>query len=99
MTLADANGTATVSMDDAGPASAKLAALQAHPKEPPIPAKTRNRNIRVSDAVLDAARKDGEAVLRDLGTSLAGLSQAEAEQRAGAVGPNEIAQERKQGWP
>jgi len=99
MRLDDANGTAAVSIDDAGPGSARLAPLQPHPKEPPIPPKTKNRNIRVSAVVLDAARKDGETVLRDLATSLAGLSQAGAEQRARAVGPNEIAQERKQGWP
>ena len=32
-------------------------------------------------------------------TSLGGLTQAEAEERARTAGPNEIAQERKQGWP
>ena len=37
-------------------------------------------------------------MLRDLRTSLDGLTQAEAEQRARTTGPNEIAQERKQGW-
>jgi len=38
-------------------------------------------------------------LIRELGTSLAGLSQAEAEERARATGPNEIAKERRQGWP
>jgi hypothetical protein len=33
----------------------------------------------------------------DLRTSLNGLAQAEAEERARAIGPNEIAQERKRG--
>jgi P-type Mg2+ transporter len=56
-------------------------------------------NIRVSDAVLDAARKEGEPLLRDLGPSLAGLSQAKADERARATGPNELAQESQQGWP
>ena len=69
------------------------------PTQPPIPTKTKNQNIQVSPAVLDAARKDGEALLRDLQTSLAGLTEAEAEERARTAGPNEIAQERKQGWP
>ena len=41
---------------------------------------------------------DGDAVLQDLGTSLAGLSQTQAEQRARISGPNEIAQERRQDW-
>jgi Mg2+-importing ATPase len=99
MTTPDPNGTAAVSLHDAGRASGKLAPLQAHPKAPRTPNKTKNQNIRVSAAVLDAARRDGEALLRDLGTSLAGLSETEAEERARAAGPNEIAQERKQGWP
>jgi Mg2+-importing ATPase len=69
------------------------------PNTPPIPAKTKNQNIRVSPAVLDAARKDGEELLRNLRTSMDGLAQAEAEERARTTGPNEVAQERKQGWP
>jgi Mg2+-importing ATPase len=48
--------------------------------------------------VLDAARKSQEDLLRDLRTSLNGLAQTEAEERARATGPNEVAQERKQGW-
>ncbi len=59
---------------------------------------TKQQNIRVAPAVLDAARKDGETLLRDLRTSISGLTQAEAEERARAEGLNEIAQERKQGW-
>jgi P-type Mg2+ transporter len=59
-------------------------------------AKAHHQAIRVSPAVLDAARKEGEALLRDLGTSLAGLSETEAQERGRATGPNEIAQERRQ---
>jgi P-type Mg2+ transporter len=77
----------------------RLAPPPANPNERQVAAKPRHQNIRVSPAVLDAARKDGEALLRDLRTSLAGLSEGEAEERASATGPNEIAQERKQGWP
>src|ERR1700675_2012105 len=64
-----------------------------------IPAKAKNHNIHVSPAVLDAARKDGEELLRDLRTTGGGLSQAEAEARGLTAGPNEVAQERPQGWP
>src|SRR5450755_2886500 len=99
MTPPDADGTDRAAVHDAGPAGARLAAPPARLKEPPIPTKAKSQNIRVAPAVLDAARKDGEALLRDLRTSLAGLTQAEAEERARATGPNEIAQERKQGWP
>ena len=49
-------------------------------------------------AVLDAARKEGEELLRGLGTAPRGLTQAEAETRARTTGPNEVAQERRQGW-
>jgi len=75
-----------------------IAAPPARASEPPIQAKTKNQNIRVSPAVLDAAQKDGEQLLRDLRTSLNGLTEADAEERARSTGPNEIAQERKQGW-
>jgi Mg2+-importing ATPase len=70
----------------------------AHPEKPAIVAKAKNQNIHVSPAVLDAARKDGEELLRSLGTTSAGLTQAEAEERARKAGPNEVAQEKAQGW-
>jgi len=54
--------------------------------------------IHVSPAVIDAARKDGSTLLQSLGTKLEGLSQAEAEERSSKTGPNEVAQERRQGW-
>jgi P-type Mg2+ transporter len=59
----------------------------------------KGQNIRVSPAVLDAAAKDGEELLRSLKTTLTGLTQTEAESRARATGPNEVAQEQRQGWP
>ena len=61
-------------------------------------AKPKNHNIQVSPAVLDAARKDGDELLQSLRTIPQGLTQTEAEARARAVGPNEVAQEKKQGW-
>ena len=68
-------------------------------QQQPIAAKSKHPNIRVAPAVLDAARKDADALLRDLRTSFTGLTQTEADERARAEGPNEIAQERRQGWP
>jgi len=59
---------------------------------------TKHANIRVAPAVLEAARKDAEALLRDLKTTLAGLSQDEADARLRAGGPNEVSQERRPGW-
>src|SRR6202162_1588114 len=97
MTTPGADSGALV--DDAGTSGYKTTAPPAHPTEPSIPIKSKKQNIRVSPAVLDAARKDGEQLLRDLRTSPAGLTQAEAEERARTTGPNEVAQERKQGWP
>ena len=86
-------------LSDPGTADSTVAAPPARPDKPAIPTKAKNQNIRVSPAVLDAARKDGEVLLRDLRTSAAGLTQAEAEERARTTGPNEVAQEKKQGWP
>src|SRR5579871_1079711 len=68
------------------------------PHTPAASTKAKNHNIQVSPAVLDAARKDGEELLQSLRTAAQGLTQTEAEDRARAVGPNEVAQERKQGW-
>ena len=99
MTIPDADSAAGTLVNDAGTSGTELSGPPARPSEPPIPTKTKNQNIRVSPAVLDAARKDGEELLRGLRTSLGGLTQAEAEERARTAGPNEIAQERKQGWP
>jgi Mg2+-importing ATPase len=65
------------------------------PGEPPIHAKAKTQNIRVSPAVLDAAGKDGEELLRTLRTTPLGLTQTEAEDRARTAGANEVAQERR----
>ena len=95
MTTPDANSTAEILADDA----ATVGSGFAPPPQERAAAKNHRQPIGVSPAVLDAARKDADALLLDVGTSLAGLSEAEAEERARASGPNEIAQERKQGWP
>jgi Mg2+-importing ATPase len=96
MTMPAADITAKPKVKDARPLGPTLAEPPVRPKEPPTTKK--NQNIHVAPAVLDAARKDSETLLRDLRTSLAGLTQSEAEDRARDLGPNEIAQERKQGW-
>ena len=52
----------------------------------------------MSPAVLDAAGKDGDELLRSLRTTGEGLTQVEAEDRARKTGPNVVAQERRRGW-
>ena len=98
MTTQDAENTAGAPADNAGTAGAKLAAPPALPVEPPIETKAKKQNIRVSPAVIEAVGKDAATLLRDLRTSPDGLTQTEAEERARTTGPNEVAQERKQGW-
>jgi Mg2+-importing ATPase len=65
----------------------------------PLPTDAKSKHIQVSPAVLDAARKDGEELLRDLRTASGGLTEVEAQARARTAGPNEVAQEKPQGWP
>ena len=65
----------------------------------PSPAKRKSQTIQVSPAVLGAARLDADGLLLQLRTTANGLTQAEAEERARTTGPNEVAQERRQGWP
>ncbi len=85
-------------INDAGTPGSRPTAPSLPSTDPSIPTKSTKQNIRVSPAVLDAARKDGEQLLRDLRTSLSGLAEDDAEERARTAGPNEIAQVRKQGW-
>jgi len=99
MTKLDADNAAEALVDAAGIAGSKPVEPAVRPAEQLSPTKAKTDNIRVSPAVLDAARKDSEELLRDLRTSLVGLTQAEAVERARTTGPNEVAQERKQGWP
>jgi P-type Mg2+ transporter len=67
-------------------------------KYPFIQNHAKAKNIQVSPAVLNAARKDSEEVLRDLRTSWQGLTQSEAERRVESIGPNEVAQEKTPSW-
>src|SRR6202166_1927315 len=99
MTTPDGDSAPRALVDDAGAASSRLAGPPARTNEPLIPTKPKKQNIRVSPAVLDAARNGCDELLQNLRTSLDGLTQAEAEERAWRTGPIEVAQERKQGWP
>src|SRR5271155_4250153 len=66
----------------------------AHPTLPWFRPQAKKQTIHVSPAVLDAARKNSDQLLVDLHTSLSGLTEADAEERARTAGPNEVAQER-----
>ena len=99
MTTADGESARAALANGGGTPGANAATPPTQSAEQPIPAKTKKQNIRVSPAVVDAASKSGEQVLVDLRTSLNGLTEDEAKERARTAGPNEIAQERKQGWP
>jgi len=97
MTTPDIGSTALAGSGDGGGSKAPGPALR--PVEPSIPKKTKSKNIQVSPVVLDAARKNSEELLLQLRTAACGLTQSEAESRARSTGPNEVAQEKPQGWP
>jgi Mg2+-importing ATPase len=94
----DTSGAVEVPAEKAGLAGIDPAGPPPPPDKSPIPAKAKNSNIRVSPAVLDAAGKDGDELLRSLHTTPAGLTEADAEARARTAGPNEVAQQRPRGW-
>ena len=98
MTLPNADSWTKAVVAAPGKPGNPAAEPPALPHDPAISAKAKNVKIQVSSAVLEAARKDSEAVLQSLRTSAGGLTQTEAEERARATGPNEVGQERRQGW-
>src|ERR1039458_3408612 len=98
MTAPDTNSALEESAEKGGAAGVGPAGTQAAPEKSSTVAKAKNHNIRFSSAVLDAAAKDGDALLRSLHTAPEGLTQAEAEARARTAGPNEVAQEHQRGW-
>ena len=99
MTTPEADSTAAL-IDGHAISGTGVPGPPARPEEPPpaLP-KVKSQNIHVSPAVLDAAQKDGDDLLKSLRTTAAGLTQTEAEDRARTTGPNEVAQEHRQGWP
>ena len=57
---------------------------------------TGGNKAHAADHLLELARADTDAVLKELKSQLNGLSQAEADSRRKQYGPNEIARERRQ---
>ena len=98
MTAPGTNSAPGESAGKDGPAGVSPAGTPAPLDKSSTVAKAKNHNIRISSAVLDAAAKDGDALLQSLHTAPEGLTQAEAEARARTAGPNEVAQERRRGW-
>jgi hypothetical protein len=99
MTTPDTDSAAPL-IDEHRTSATGVPGPQARPQElPPTLSKVKNQNFHVSSAVLDAAQKDGEDLLKSLRTTAAGLTQKEAEDRTRTTGPNEVAQEHRQGWP
>src|ERR1035441_1422853 len=94
----DTSGAVEVPAEKAGLAGVDPAGPPPPPDKSPISAKAKTNNIRVSLAVLDAAGKAGDELLRSLHTIPAGLTEADAEARARTAGPNEVAQQRPRGW-
>ena len=99
MTTPDADRTADVLLRVSAPTGPENSDSGNTPNPPLTPPKAKTQTINVSPAVIDAAVKEGEDVLRDCRTTLSGLAQNEAEKRARTAGPNEIAREQKQRWP
>ena len=98
-TIPDADSPAGTTASAAAIIGSAPVAPLPRPVEKPVLPKVKDKNIHVSPAVLDAAGKDGQDLLTSLRTTAAGLTQTEAEDRARATGPNEVAQEHRQGWP
>jgi P-type Mg2+ transporter len=98
-TIPDADSTADTPAGAAATIGSVPVAPPVRPHEKPVLPKVKGHNIHVSPAVLDAAGKDGENLLKSLRTTAAGLTQTEAEDRVRTSGPNEVAQEHRQGWP
>jgi Mg2+-importing ATPase len=98
MTTPDPNDSVEKHPIEANSGTTSAAEILPPPSASPIPVKAKDNNIHVSPAVLDAAVKDGDDLLRSLHTAPAGLTEADAEARARTSGPNEVAQQRPRGW-
>jgi P-type Mg2+ transporter len=73
-----------------------VAGVSPHSSAPSVLKKV---TFKVSPAILDAAHKGSDELLQDLRTAACGLTESEANDRALTTGPNELAQEKPQGWP
>src|ERR1039457_3670972 len=65
---------------------------------PPVPTKKQANAIRVSPLLVESPHKSNDEVLALLTPAAAGLTQADAEERFGKYGPNEVAREKRHGW-
>src|SRR5664279_5679564 len=63
--------------------------------QPPVNLPSRN-GAHYSVQLVEKAHADTDTVLKELGSQLAGLSEAEADSRLKQVGTNEIAREKRQ---
>src|SRR5512137_2331651 len=63
-----------------------------------MPGPTSPNQNGLTDLVRDAATRDSAEVLRLLGASPAGLTEAEAAARLVQYGPNEVGREKHEGW-
>ena len=63
-----------------------------------MPAEKNSNGQRTADLVRDAATQETAEILQRLGTSPAGLSEEEAIERSEVFGPNEVAEEKHEGW-
>ncbi len=98
MTTPGADSKAEVLISGPAKPGSDVAKPPTPPHDPAISTKAKNQKIHVSPAALQAARQSVEEVLQSLRSTASGLTQAEAEERARSAGPNEIAQEHRQGW-
>src|ERR1017187_1789606 len=79
---------------EAGPALSKPAnAKPPNTASVPVPG---GKGAQYSVELLEKARTDTDTVLKELGSQLSGLGQAEADSRLKQVGTNEIAREKRQ---
>ena len=84
----------TQNKSETGPAPSKPTTAKV-PTIAPVPVPGRN-GAHNSVELLEKARADADAVLKELGSQLGGLSEAEADSRLKQVGTNEIAREKRQ---
>jgi Mg2+-importing ATPase len=67
--------------------------------DPPLPPKRKGPNVRLPSRLSEAARMETAEALTLLGSSLQGLTEAEAAERLGQFGPNEVSREKRNTWP
>jgi Mg2+-importing ATPase len=84
----------TPTKSEAEPATSKPITAKA-PTIAPVPVPS-GSGAKYSAELLEKARADTDAVLKELGSQLGGLSGAEADSRLKQVGTNEIAREKRQ---